>query len=367
MIDLYKFEKQFKAFKSFVEEQIDIEFVSFAHPYTQSEEGYKDEVYKEAREALGLSKWKADDVGSGKILSAVKNAIELKNNNLVPWQARYGEASRPHFKMYEALEDAHLQKELESAFFKLYHTHDDEESFQTLVNIFGKKYSLLAYLFFIKDNTRYLPISTTAFDNAFNMLGSEHKTGGRCGWDNYSEYLSTIKEVKGLLQTKLSSEVALLNAHSFVWMLILVLEKKGLSEDISDYQELTPKEKEAVVKARIGQGQYRKDLIRYWGKCAVTGCSQKSLLIASHIKPWKDSDLNECRDPYNGLLLSPTLDACFDQGSITFDDSGKIVFSSEFCQEDRLRLALSSEMKLTQIEGQHRGYLKYHRAEIFKD
>ncbi|RKY67696.1 MAG: HNH endonuclease, partial [Candidatus Latescibacterota bacterium] len=32
---------------------------------------------------------------------------------------------------------------------------------------------------------------------------------------------------------------------------------------------------------------------------------------------------------YNGLLLSPNLDACFDSGFISFDDAGNILISSQ--------------------------------------
>ena len=44
--------------------------------------------------------------------------------------------------------------------------------------------------------------------------------------------------------------------------------------------------RDALVKARIGQGQWRKDLLRNWaGRCAITGLEIETLLRASHIKP----------------------------------------------------------------------------------
>jgi hypothetical protein len=40
--------------------------------------------------------------------------------------------------------------------------------------------------------------------------------------------------------------------------------------------------RDALVKARIGQGQWRKDLLRQWsGRCAITGLEVESLIRAS--------------------------------------------------------------------------------------
>ena len=61
------------------------------------------------------------------------------------------------------------------------------------------------------------------------------------------------------------------------------------------------------------------------------------VLIASHIKPFIESDENEVYDPNNGLLLSRTIDSLFDgrKGKppyISFDDEGNIIFSKRLDQ-----------------------------------
>ncbi len=66
----------------------------------------------------------------------------------------------------------------------------------------------------------------------------------------------------------------------------------------------------------------------YWKGCAVTGADCIPLLKASHIKPWCESNNKERLDVFNGLLLSPNIDAAFDTGYITFDLHGKIVLSN---------------------------------------
>ncbi len=42
-------------------------------------------------------------------------------------------------------------------------------------------------------------------------------------------------------------------------------------------------EREAVIKARVGQGNFRTDVIALWGSCAVTGCALSKILVASHL------------------------------------------------------------------------------------
>lgn len=96
-----------------------------------------------------------------------------------------------------------------------------------------------------------------------------------------------------------------------------------LDDDINDIQQsqqLDETDKALMVLCRIGQGQYRKDLLKNFKEtCPLTGISHTSLLVASHIKPWKDCDNKERLDAKNGLLLSSLMDKLFDRYFITFD------------------------------------------------
>jgi hypothetical protein len=94
-------------------------------------------------------------------------------------------------------------------------------------------------------------------------------------------------------------------------------------------------EKIALAKARRGQGQFRRRLIDHWKGCAITGCKEQSLLVASHIKPWATSTNKERLDPFNGLLLNPTWDRLFDQGLVSFEDDGSLMISPYLSQNDR--------------------------------
>jgi putative restriction endonuclease len=81
----------------------------------------------------------------------------------------------------------------------------------------------------------------------------------------------------------------------------------------------------SVIKARVGQGEFRDRLLRRWRGCAVTGIEAPELLRASHIKPWRMSTNVERLHEFNGLMLLPQYDHLFDRGYITFDDTGHLV------------------------------------------
>ena len=119
-------------------------------------------------------------------------------------------------------------------------------------------------------------------------------------------------------------------------------------------------ERKALVKVRLGQSQYRKDLLEYWEGCAVTGCTNESMLIASHIKPWA-VDRATRLDKFNGLMLIPNLDTAFDKGLISFNDDGQILISPKIKEADREFLGLKLDMKLRHIDPQHKKYLSWHR------
>ena len=124
-------------------------------------------------------------------------------------------------------------------------------------------------------------------------------------------------------------------------------------------------EKDSIVKSRIGQGIFRKGLIEYWHGCAISQCPLTWMLIASHIKPWRDADNQERLDPYNGLLLLPNYDKLFDLGYISFNSKGKIMYSRLLDKFDRETIGLTNNLHLFKLEEQHLKYLKYHNENCF--
>lgn len=86
-----------------------------------------------------------------------------------------------------------------------------------------------------------------------------------------------------------------------------------------------------IVKARVGQYFFRLSVLTaYNNQCCVTGLQFPKMLVASHIKPWANSDAKtERTNPCNGLALNPFHDKAFDRGLITIDKHYQVVVSSQ--------------------------------------
>ena len=137
--------------------------------------------------------------------------------------------------------------------------------------------------------------------------------------------------------------------------------------------------KESVIQARRGQGRFRANVGAIERTCRMTGISNPSLLIASHIKPWRLCQSSEERlDGMNGLMLTPDADLLFDRGFVSFKDIGDVLVSPRIDREDLRRLGFQ------QLVWEHYGfseapavwhtrsfevpqhkYLAYHRSEVF--
>lgn len=129
-----------------------------------------------------------------------------------------------------------------------------------------------------------------------------------------------------------------------------------------------PTERQATVKARLGQHRYKTKQAELWDNaCAVTGITEPSLLRASHAKPWRDANDAERLDPDNGLTLSVHLDALFDVGLISFDEKGGMMISPVLENAAVLHYGLSSNLCLRKaLSPKQQTYLDYHRKHVFK-
>lgn len=130
----------------------------------------------------------------------------------------------------------------------------------------------------------------------------------------------------------------------------------------------------ASVRVRRGQQFFRQTVLNSYGvRCCITGINVPRLLVASHIKPWRDFP-KERLDPRNGLCLSSLHDAAFDAGLITLDEKFGVVLSA------KLKSFFPSptlEHNFARFEGQpirlpdklaepDPAFVRYHRKKIFQ-
>lgn len=126
--------------------------------------------------------------------------------------------------------------------------------------------------------------------------------------------------------------------------------------------------KDAIIRARRGQGQFRVSVMRTETRCRLTGLREPSLLVASHIRPWRAcTSAFERLDGNNGLLLAPHVDRLFDLGLISFDVTGRCLVSNRLSEETLIALGLSEAVKHggTPFSELQEVYLQFHRTAVF--
>ena len=161
--------------------------------------------------------------------------------------------------------------------------------------------------------------------------------------------------------------------QSFQFVLVSVSNAKisHSLDDIASDEAGTPSkpnetERRGLVTSRVGQGYYRNQILSRWGsKCAVTGLSITTVLIASHIHPWKDATDEERLDVGNGILLSPNLDALFDKHLISFEDNGSILISELLNESERNVLGIAG-LSLSMVYDDMTQYLALHRVVFYE-
>lgn len=361
-----------KEFTAFVASKSKISnFDSFLKNFfINNNENYKKEIWDIANEKLKTLK-AYTTFGSGELLSKLIECIEIPENNLLQWDARNGPESRVHAKLFEIIETKKDLKDLEVLLWKFYFSEEISEQlfFNRFTEIVNKKYSLVAYLFFIKDKSKYLPLATNTFDDFFRETEIDLRTSKKCSWENYYSYIFVMEYIRSFLRENLDSDATLIDAHSFVWILERQYKealKKGTYKKPKEF-ELKEKDKETIIKARIGQGRYRELLKQKWNNTeSISDYANPDFMRASHIKPWKNCDNKECIDPENGLLLKPDNDFLFDQGYISFNDDVRIIISKMLSKQDIQEFHLSEEIRIKQVTPKMKEYLNYHRENVFK-
>lgn len=112
--------------------------------------------------------------------------------------------------------------------------------------------------------------------------------------------------------------------------LIAQLQSKPIEDTIGIDSIPLGTERITTIKQRVNQSFFRNAVLSsYSTTCCITGLNTSSLLIASHIKPWKESNETEKTNPCNGLCLNALHDRAFDKGFITITTDYKVRVSNK--------------------------------------
>jgi putative restriction endonuclease len=155
------------------------------------------------------------------------------------------------------------------------------------------------------------------------------------------------------------------------------ISRHAAGEDPSVFQT----ERILLAAARVGQHVFAQEVLRNCGsRCVFCGFSPmtfgaKKMLLAGHIKPWRDSTPSERMDTRNGLAACPPHDVAFDQGLLMVNGGLRIHMAPTladavrndqmarryFGQPPMLEFLLLPDGALTPASK----YLDWHRARIF--
>lgn len=136
-----------------------------------------------------------------------------------------------------------------------------------------------------------------------------------------------------------------------------------------------PTETSATVKVRRGQQFFRQSILSAYGlRCCISGINVPRLLVASHIKPWRDFP-SERLNPRNGLCLSCLHDAAFDDGLITLDESFRLMlskrlksfFPQQTLEQDFVTFEGNPIRLPEKLAEPDADFMTYHRTNIFRN
>lgn len=143
--------------------------------------------------------------------------------------------------------------------------------------------------------------------------------------------------------------------------------EERIQNDIVASTDISDTEKESLVKARRGQGKYRRLVLRRERRCRITGVDRPEHLIASHIKPWRSANNEERLDPDNGFMLTPSIDHLFDKGYIGFENDGSILLADiadRSAMEKMGVIGNDAPTNIGQLRDEQKHYLEWHRHSI---
>jgi hypothetical protein len=193
------------------------------------------------------------------------------------------------------------------------------------------------------------------------VMGEKYKPLKTSG-DGQELYLTTINHELGKLLLKLAGDPEISMPFTDLSQLGFSVEEQELILD----ESLRETTKATLVLARRGQGSFRQRVSLFEKECRVTGVAQSQLLIASHIKPWRDSNNEERVSGHNSLFLSPHIDKLFDLGFITFEDNGQLIPSPLLDLEVLDRWSIAKDTKVKRFDQDQAFFLDHHRNNVFE-
>ncbi len=239
---------QEKAIVALIKDGAKTEKVSFSTGLFRKQEWYKRELFEKAQKLLDIESWEKESIGKGEIKNHVLAAMKMKSSgepqNLIDWRDVDSFEKRLNEKLNES----------ESILFDLYKSEDTHKNnrqvFLRAVRTWGGKYTVISFLYFIKDRNRYAVVRARDFKKRLEMLGIRTGCLDTCSWDNYRIFNTIMEFVRARIEPYFG-KAELIDAHSFVWMMWMLNDNpKGIEPEEEQEQKLI-KEVGMLTSAKI--------------------------------------------------------------------------------------------------------------------
>src|SRR5208283_2651758 len=142
--------------------------------------------------------------------------------------------------------------------------------------------------------------------------------------------------------------------------------ERKLEQQLVNDPTVKETQRQAIIRARIGQGLFRERVSKIESRCRITGVENPVHLVASHCKPWRDSTNEERLNGENGLLLTPSIDHLFDRGFIGFEDNGRLIISPVAHRPSLQRMGIDTTkaVNVGVFTSGQKQYLDFHRNAV---
>jgi putative restriction endonuclease len=142
--------------------------------------------------------------------------------------------------------------------------------------------------------------------------------------------------------------------------------ERKLEQELVGDSSIRETERDAIIRARKGQGLFKDRVSQIEKRCRITGVENPVHLIASHCKPWRDATNEERLNGENGLLLTPSIDHLFDRGFIGFEDNGRLIISPVAHCPSLHRMGIDTEKTINvgSFTSGQKQFLDFHRNAV---
>jgi putative restriction endonuclease len=198
------------------------------------------------------------------------------------------------------------------------------------------------------------------------VLPSKYSPIRASGDSNPSVYLAQVSApMAALLGELLGGQVesvlaGLAMAPAAEWAEDAAAVEIGLRRD------LAPSQRAELLKARNGQGVFRRNVEQLEHGCRVSKVLDRRHLLATHIKPWHACEDHERLDGCNGLLFAPHVQYLFERGYISFADNGELLVSRALNPSVLAAWGMSLPFNAGAFRPEQLAYLAYHRTSVFE-